>query len=164
MVRWNLCKKVPGKKFLEKNMEIKTSEKSPIFLKSFQKNVTGNKVLYFGLLGLLGKIVLGLSMSQEIRSQEIQSWGKYIRRKKKKKKVLNLVKMSLSIRRSHKKDFFYASVLWIKSSGCYLISFAPFCMVVYILCSYAFSTRIGLFFRGRFCIKSYWRQKKSPKK
>ena len=29
--------------------------------------------------------------------------------KKNKKKVLNLVKMSLSIRRSHKKDFFYAS-------------------------------------------------------
>ena len=33
----NLCKKVPGKKFLEKNLEIKTLEKSPNFLKSLKK-------------------------------------------------------------------------------------------------------------------------------
>ena len=86
MARWKLCKKVPGKMFLEKNMEIKTSEKSPIFLKSFKKNVTGNKVLCFGLLGLLGKIVLGLSMSQEIRSQEIVLRKIYPKKKKTRKK------------------------------------------------------------------------------
>ena len=33
----NLCKKVPGKKFLEKNLEIKNLEKSPNFLKSLEK-------------------------------------------------------------------------------------------------------------------------------
>ena len=33
----NLRKKVPGKKFLEKNLEIKTLEKSSNFLKSLEK-------------------------------------------------------------------------------------------------------------------------------
>ena len=37
MGRKNLCKKVPGKEVSEKNVEIKTLEKSPNFLKSFEK-------------------------------------------------------------------------------------------------------------------------------
>jgi len=41
------------KMFLErKNLEIKTFEKSPNFIKSLEKNGAGNKVLCFGFLGL----------------------------------------------------------------------------------------------------------------
>ena len=36
-VEKNQCKKVPGKKGLGKNLEIKTLEKSPNFLKSLEK-------------------------------------------------------------------------------------------------------------------------------
>ena len=34
----------------------------------------------------------------------------------------------------------------------------------YILCSHAFRIKQDFFFWGRFCIKSYWNQKKSPRK
>ena len=65
------------------------------------------------------KIVGGLP----IRSQEIKSYRKYIRRKKNlPKKILNLVK-----------------------KGSSLIPIAHFCMVVNILCFHAFSNIIGLF-------------------
>ena len=37
MIETNLCKKVPGKSFRKKNLEIKTLEKSPNFLKSLEK-------------------------------------------------------------------------------------------------------------------------------
>jgi len=50
----NLCKKVPGKKVSgEKNLEIKTLEKKSEFYQVLGKNVTGNKVLCFGFLGLI---------------------------------------------------------------------------------------------------------------
>ena len=60
------------KKLLEKNLEIKTLEKKSEFYQVLGKNVTGNKVLCFGFLGLFfPKIVWGLPIkSQEIRSQE----------------------------------------------------------------------------------------------
>ena len=50
--RENLCKKVAGKKFLKKNLEIKTLEKKSEFSKVLGKNVTENKVQCFGFLGL----------------------------------------------------------------------------------------------------------------
>ena len=79
------------------------------------------------------KIVWGLSIkSQEIRSQKIKSGGKYIRRKKKpKKKVLNLVKVRSSLRRFHvfiKNTFLRICTLDI-AIRVFLISIAPFCMV-----------------------------------
>ena len=40
------------KKFLEKNLAIKTLEKKSEFSQVLGKNVTGNKVLCFGFLGL----------------------------------------------------------------------------------------------------------------
>ena len=41
-----------GKKFLEKNLEIKTLGKKSEFAQVIGKNVTGNKTLCFGFLGL----------------------------------------------------------------------------------------------------------------
>jgi len=80
----NLWKKVPGKKFLEKNLEIKYLEKSPNFSSPWKK-VTGNKVLCFGILGLFfPKIVWGLPIkSQEMRFQEKSPWENKSEEKKK---------------------------------------------------------------------------------
>ena len=67
MGRKNLCKKIPGKKVSEKNLEIKTLEKKSEFSQVLGKNVTGNKVLglfYFNSMEAVNKV------SQEIRSQE----------------------------------------------------------------------------------------------
>ena len=47
------------KKFLEKKPVIKTLEKKSKFYQVLGKNVTGNKVLCFGFLGLFPKIVWG---------------------------------------------------------------------------------------------------------
>ena len=69
MGRKNLCKKIPGKKVSEKNLEIKTLEKKAEFSQVLGKNVTGNKVLglfYLNSMGAVNKV------SQEIRSQEIK--------------------------------------------------------------------------------------------
>ena len=111
----NLCKKVPGKKFLEKNLEIKTLEKSPNFIKS------------------LGK------MSLEIKSCVLDSWdffsynsmgaankvsGNKIPGKKSRRKEIRGKEKPRTV-------------------------------------NHAFSLVRGLFFRGLFCIKSYWSQKKS---
>ena len=62
-----LCKKkVPGKKkFLGKKPGNKNFGKKSEFSEVLGKNVTGNKVLYFGFLGLSFPI-----KSQEIRSQK----------------------------------------------------------------------------------------------
>ena len=101
----------------------------------------------------------------EIRSQEIKSWRKYIRRKKNtRNKVLYLVKMRSSLKRFHKKRLFLCIctlniAIWVF----FYINCPFFCMVVNILCSHAFSTSIGLFFQGCFFINSYWTQKKSEK-
>ena len=48
----NLCKKVPGKKFLEKKPGNKNFGKKSEFYQVLGKNVTVNKVLCFGFLGL----------------------------------------------------------------------------------------------------------------
>ena len=73
----NLCKKVPGKKFLEKNLEIKTLEKSPNFLKSLEKMSLEIKSCVLGSWDFFPKIVWGPPIKcQEIRSQEKKSWRK----------------------------------------------------------------------------------------
>ena len=68
----NLCKKVPGKKVSGKKPGNKNFGKKVWIWSSPWKNITGNKVLWFGFLGLFfPKIVWVLPMkSQEIRSQE----------------------------------------------------------------------------------------------
>ena len=71
MVRWKLCKKVPGKMFLEKNMEIKTSKKVQFFSSPSKKMSLEIKSCVLDSWDFFHKIVLGQSMSQEIRSQEI---------------------------------------------------------------------------------------------
>jgi len=48
----NLCKKVPGKKFLEKKPGNKNFGKMSEFSQVLGKNITGNKVLCFRFLGL----------------------------------------------------------------------------------------------------------------
>jgi len=66
----NLCKKVPGKKVSGKKPGNKIFGKKSEFSQVLGKNVTGNKVLCFGFLGLFfPKIVWGLPIKyQEIRS------------------------------------------------------------------------------------------------
>ena len=60
------------------------------------------------------KIVWGLSIkSQEIRSQERKSWGKYIRRKKTKKKSPKSCKSKVKSRTFSCKILIYASVFCI---------------------------------------------------
>ena len=95
----NLCKKVSGKKVSGKKPGNKNFGKKVWIFSVLGKNVTGNKVLCFGFLGLFfPKIVWGLPIkSQEIRSQEKKSWRKEILGKEKpRKKVLSLGKFELS--------------------------------------------------------------------
>jgi len=81
----NLCKKVPGKKFLEKKPGNKNFGKKVRILSILEKNVTGNKVLCFEFLGhFFPKIVWGLPIkSQKIRSQEKKVLKKINPRKRK---------------------------------------------------------------------------------
>ena len=68
---WNLCKQVLGKKFLKKNLEIKTLEKSPNFLKFMEKMSLEIKSCVLDSWDFFPKIVWGLPIkSQEIRSHK----------------------------------------------------------------------------------------------
>ena len=65
------------KKFLGKKTWKKNFGKKSEFSQVLGKNITGNKVLCFGFLGLFLTIVWGLPIkSQEIRSQEEKSGRK----------------------------------------------------------------------------------------
>ena len=68
-------------------------------------------------------------------------------------------KKSSSLRRFHKQDFFMH--LYFKyTHRCFKYQLSLFCMVVNILMFLCIFSYIGLFFRGRFCMKSYWSRKK----
>ena len=74
----NLCKKFPGKKVSgKKQLEIKTLEKSPNFIKSLEKLSVEIKSGVLDSQDFFPKIVWGLPIkSQEIRSQEKKSLRK----------------------------------------------------------------------------------------
>jgi len=77
-----------------------------------------------------------------------------------KSQEISLVKMRSSLRCFYKKDF-YLSICTFNISSVFLYQLPLFlhgCKNP--ICSYAFSTKIGLFFRRHFCINSYWNQKK----
>ena len=63
------------------------------------------------------------------------------------------MKRRSSLRRFHKKDFFPMHLQFEYSQGCFYYQLPPFCIVVNILCSRAFSTIILLFFPGTFVYK-----------
>jgi len=70
----NLCKKVTGKKFLDKNLEIKTVIKKSRFSEILGQNVTEYKVLGFKFLGLFSQNNMGASnKGTEIKSQKLKS-------------------------------------------------------------------------------------------
>jgi len=73
----------PGKKVSEKKPGNKNFEKKSEFYQVLGKNVTGNKVLCFGFLGLFfPNIVWGQPIkSQERRSQERRSQEKKVLKK-----------------------------------------------------------------------------------
>ena len=103
----NLCKKGPGKKVSGKKPGNKNFGKKSEFSQVPAKKVTGNKVLCFGFLGLFSKISMEVAkkvLGNKITGNKVLK--KYFRRKKTRKKVLNRVKMRLSLSRFHKKDFF----------------------------------------------------------
>ena len=76
-------KESPGKKsFWKKNLEIKTLEKSPNFIKSLEKRSLEIKSCVLDSWDFFPKIVWGLPIkSQEIRSQEKSPEEKKIRGK-----------------------------------------------------------------------------------
>ena len=69
MYNWNL----PGKKFMKKNLQIKTLEKSPNFLRFLEKMSLEIKSCVLDSWNFFPKIVRGLPIkSQKIRSQELK--------------------------------------------------------------------------------------------